>query len=41
MIIYTVSQFEKMEPVSIEDWYDLPYGIRKLETRMGELVVSY
>jgi len=30
-----------MEPVSIEDWYDLPYGILKLETRMGELVVSY
>jgi len=41
LIIYTVSQFEKMEPVSIEDWYDLPYGIRKLETRTGELVVSY
>jgi hypothetical protein len=41
MIISVVSQFEKMEPVSIEDWYDLPYGIRKLETRTGELVVSY
>jgi hypothetical protein len=41
LIIYTVSRFEKMEPVSIEDWYDLPYGIRKLETRTGELVVSY
>jgi hypothetical protein len=41
MIISVVSQFEKIEPVSIEDWYDLPYGIRKLETRTGELVVSY
>jgi hypothetical protein len=41
MIISVVSRFEKMEPVSIEDWYDLPYGIRKLETRTGELVVSY
>ena len=41
MIISVVSQFEKMEPVSIEDWYDLPYGIRNLETRAGELVVSY
>lgn len=41
LIIYAVSQVEKTEPVSIEDWYDLPYGIRKMETRTGELVVSY
>ena len=40
-IISVVSRFEKTDPVSIEDWYDLPYGIRKLETRTGELVVSY
>jgi len=41
MIISVVSQFEKTEAVSIEDWYDLPYGIRRLEARMGELVVFY
>jgi hypothetical protein len=41
LIIYAVSQVEKTEAVSIEDWYDLPYGIRKMETRTGELVVSY
>jgi len=41
MIISVVSQFEKTEAVSIEGWYDLPYGIRKMETRAGELVVSY
>ena len=41
MIIRTISKIETTEPVSIEDWYDLPYGIRKLETRLGELVVSY
>jgi hypothetical protein len=41
LIIYAVSQFEKTEPVSIEDWYDLPFGILKMETRAGELVVSY
>jgi hypothetical protein len=41
MIIRTISKIENTEPVSIEDWYDLPYGIRKMETRAGELVVSY
>jgi hypothetical protein len=41
LIIYAVSQVEKTEAVSIEDWYDLPYGIRKMETRAGELIVSY
>jgi len=41
MIISIVSQFEKTEAVSIQDWYDLPYGIRRMEARMGELVVFY
>jgi hypothetical protein len=41
MIISVVSRFEKTDPVSIEDWYDLPYGIRNMEARAGELVVSY
>ena len=41
MIISIVSQFEKTEAVSIQDWYDLPYGIRRMEARMGELVVYY
>jgi len=41
MIISTIAKIENAEPMSIEDWYDLPYGIRKLETRLGELVVSY
>ena len=41
MIISTIAKIENAEPMSIEDWYDLPYGIRKMETRLGELVVSY
>jgi len=41
LIIRAISKIEDTEPVSIEDWYDLPYGIRKMETRLGELVVSY
>ena len=41
LIIRAISKIENTEPVSIEDWYDLPYGIRKMETRAGELVVSY
>jgi hypothetical protein len=41
LIISAVSRVEKTEAVSIEDWYDLPYGIRKIETRAGELIVSY
>ena len=41
MIISVVSQFEKTEAVSIEDWYDLPNGILGLEARLGELVVFY
>jgi len=41
MILSVVSRFEKTEAVSIEDWYDLPYGIRRLEARTGELVVFY
>jgi len=41
MIIRTIAKIENAEPMNIEDWYDLPYGIRKLETRLGGLVVSY
>jgi len=41
LIIRAISKIENTEPVSIEDWYDLPYGIRKMEARLGELVVSY
>ena len=41
MILSVVSRFEKTEAVSIEGWYDLPYGIRRLEARTGELVVFY
>ena len=41
MLIAVISQFEQKETVRIEDWFDLPYGIRRLETRRGELVVFY
>lgn len=41
MIIRTIAKIENAEPMNLEDWYDLPYGIRKLETQLGELVVSY
>jgi len=26
---------------SLEDWYDLPYGIKSLETQRGRLIVTY
>ena len=29
------------EPVRLDDWYELPYGILGLETRQGRLVAAY
>ncbi len=41
MIISTVSELEGTEPVRLDDWYELPYGILGLETRQGRLVAAY
>jgi hypothetical protein len=41
MVISTVSELEGTEPVRLDDWYELPYGIAGLETRQGKLVVAY
>ncbi len=41
MVIATVSELEGTEPVRLNDWYDLPYGIVGLETGRGKLVAAY
>jgi hypothetical protein len=41
LVISTVSELEGTEPVRLDDWYELPYGIIGLETRQGSLVAAY
>jgi hypothetical protein len=41
IIIGVASRLQGVEPTSLEDWYDLPPGVRKLETRPGRVVVLY
>ncbi|MBE3112352.1 MAG: hypothetical protein IMZ54_10015 [Acidobacteria bacterium] len=41
VIIGVVSRLQGVEPTSLEDWYDLPPGVRKLESRAGQVVVYY
>jgi hypothetical protein len=41
LVISTVSGLEGTEPVRLDDWYELPYGIVGLETRQGSLVAVY
>ncbi len=41
LVISTVSELEGTEPVRLDDWYELPYGISGLETGSGRLVVVY
>lgn len=41
MIISTVAELEGTEPVRLDDWYELPYGILGLETQQGRLVAAY
>lgn len=41
MVVATVAELEGTEPVRLDDWYELPYGIVGLETGQGRLVAAY
>lgn len=41
VIIGILSRLQGVEPTSLEDWYDLPPGVRRLESRPGQVVVYY
>jgi hypothetical protein len=41
LVFSVVSQLEGTDPVRLNDWYELPYGIIGLETQQGRLVASY
>ena len=41
LVLSTVADIEGTEPVRLDDWYELPYGIAGLETRQGRLVAAY
>jgi hypothetical protein len=41
MIIEVASRLQGVRPTSLKDWYDLPPGVLRLETRKGHVVVFY
>lgn len=41
IIIGVVSRLQGVEPTSLKDWYDLPAGLERLETRPGQVVIIY
>ncbi len=41
VIIGILSRLQGVEPTSLEDWYDLPPGVLRLESRPGQVVVYY
>jgi hypothetical protein len=41
LIISLVSRLEGLEPWKIDDWHDLPYGLREMRTEQGRLCVEY
>ncbi len=41
VIIDVVARLQGVEPASLKDWYDLPPGVLRLETRPGRVVVIY
>jgi hypothetical protein len=41
IVIGVVSRLQGVEPTSLRDWYDLPPGVERLETRPGQVVVIY
>jgi hypothetical protein len=41
VIIGVLSRLQGVEPTSLEDWYDLPPGVLRLESRAGQIVVYY
>ncbi|HDT13033.1 MAG TPA: hypothetical protein ENO03_01625 [Candidatus Aminicenantes bacterium] len=40
-VIGVVSRLQGLEPTSIEDWYELPPGVLRLESQPGQVVVIY
>jgi hypothetical protein len=40
-VIAVVSRLEGVEPTSLRDWYGLPYGIQRMETRPGRLTLVF
>jgi len=41
VIIGVVSRLQGLEPASLKDWYDLPPGVQRLESRPGQVVIVY
>jgi hypothetical protein len=40
-VIAVVSGLEGVKSTSLKDWYDLPAGVERLETRAGQVVIIY
>ena len=41
LIIYIAARIENTEVSSINDWYDLPYGIKNVKTQKGKAIFYY
>ncbi len=41
LVIGIVSRLQDVPATTLEDWYDLPRGVQRLETRPGQVVVIY
>ncbi len=41
LIIFIAANIENFEPYSISDWYELPYGIKNIETQKGIATFYY
>ena len=41
IVIGVVSRLQGVEPTTLKDWYDLPPGVLRLESRPGQVVVIY
>jgi hypothetical protein len=41
LVIFIASKIQNTEPSGIEDWYELPYGIKDIKTREGRATFYY
>ena len=41
LIIFIAAKIENFEPYSLSDWYELPYGIKNIETQKGKATFYY
>jgi len=41
MIIYVAAKLGKTDPTSINDWYELPFGIKDMRTSLGRVTIYY